>query len=199
MSPFALLFLAIQQRLQAITIDDQPLFKTIDQDLGQLEDNTRGMNRPPVNWPCALIDIDDATYTNVGENSQLGIANICIRIGFPPFSSTEMHVPDTYRNKALYFYDIEQAVITAIQGWAPGTVTITAAQPDADPPVAAVTQNIGDIFGHLIRVRATKEDRNDLLRVRAIMFTLSMDDNSTQNPETFISPITLNLTTQFEP
>ena len=185
-SPFAILFLAIQNRIGAILDgSNNPIFTFINQDLGQLEDASKGINRPPVSWPCALIDIDDSNYKQLGENTQNGSVNICIRIGFPPFSSTEIKVPAAYRNKALYYYDLEYAVVKALHGWSPGVTVI-----DSNGPVTA---DLSDIFGHLIRVRVTKEDRNDLLRVRCIYLTLSMDDHSTQDQITLV-PATLNLT-----
>ena len=175
MSPFALLFLSIQQRLATIVGGDSlPIFKTIDQDLGQLEDASRGLNRPPVNWPCALIDIDDTEFSNISENDQLGRVHICIRIGFPPFSSTELNTPATYKNKALYYYDLEQQVYLTLQGWNPTTVIVD----DIADPV--ITADLSDIFGHFMRQRVTKEDRNDLLRIRQLTFSLTMDDNSAE-------------------
>jgi hypothetical protein len=192
-SPFAILFLAIQQRLAQITTGSPavPVFNFIDQDLGQLEDASKGINRPPVAWPCALIDIDDANYTNMGENVQDAVVNVCLRIGFPPFSSTELNVPAPYRNKALYYYDLEQAVIDTFQGWSATTVIID----DTTSPVT--TADLSDTFGHFIRVRISKEDRNDLLRVRCIMFTLGMTDYSTLEESTFI-PASVNLTTTIQ-
>jgi hypothetical protein len=192
-SPFAILFLAIQPRLAQITTGSPavPVFNFIDQDLGQLEDASKGINRPPVAWPCALIDIDDANYTNMGENVQDAVVNVCLRIGFPPFSSTELNVPAPYRNKALYYYDLEQAVIDTFQGWSATTVIID----DTTSPVT--TADLSDTFGHFIRVRISKEDRNDLLRVRCIMFTLGMTDYSTLEESTFI-PASVNLTTTIQ-
>jgi hypothetical protein len=188
-SPFALLFLAIQKRLgNIIDVNSNGILGTIDQDLGQLEDNSKGMNRPPVTFPCALIDIDDATFQNEGDNAQLAVVNVCIRIGFPPFSSTELKVPPEYKNKALYYYDIEQAIVQAFHGWNPTIVNIDGATTTAD---------LSDIFGHFIRVRVAKEDRNDLLRVRAIMFTLSMNDYSTAIGTTLV-PATPNITETFQ-
>ena len=190
-SPFALLFLAIQQRLASITDNDEKtILGTIDQDLMQLEDASKGLNRPPVSWPCGLIDIDDSTFQNMGENVQSGVVSVCIRIGFPPFSSTELRTPAVYKNKALYYYDLEQAIVEAFHGWSPATVII-------EPAVGstpAITADISNIFGHFIRTRIVKEDRNDLLRVRAIMFTVSMDDYSTQTETTYV-PATISLTT----
>jgi len=190
-SPFAVLFVAIQNRLKSLQIESVQIFKTIEQDFGQLEDASRGINKPPVSWPCALIDIEDATFNQVGQNSELGSVNICIRVGFPPFSSSSSITPAPYRNSALYFYDLEQAIYEAFQGWTPGTVTVD----ETTDPVTTI--NVGDIFGKFIRVRAVTERRLDLIRVRCLYFSLTIDDNTAIQSNIMVSPITLNLTTQF--
>ena len=170
-SPNALLLLAIQAQLAAISLPGSPTgaLGTIDQDLGQLED---GSIRTPASWPCALIDIEDVVFSNTGANGQLGKGTVCIRLGFPPFSSTSFITPAPYRNKALYYYEIEQAVYMAFQGWAPSVITVD----NTTDPVT--TANIGDIWGAFMRIRAVTERRNDVTRVRCIYFQISGDDYS---------------------
>jgi len=178
-SPFAALFIAIQQRLATILdVNSQQAIKFIDQDLSQLEDTAGGYNRPPVSWPCALIDIHDTSFTSYAALVQQGQVGVSIRLGFPPFSSTALQVPVADRNKALYYYDLEQAIVLALHGWTPGTVTI-----DDN----GNTFDLSNIFGDLIRMRAVKEDRNDLLRVRCIYFTLPMEDHSTEEVQQYTS------------
>src|ERR1700678_2992690 len=109
-SPFGMLYLAIQAQLAAVTINDAPAFNFVEQDLGQLE-NPTGPDKYPVAFPCALIDIEDSIYENMGENAQSGVVNICIRLGFNPYSATEANTPAPYRNKALYYYDLEYFTI----------------------------------------------------------------------------------------
>lgn len=192
-SPFSLLFLALQARIAAITTGDPatPAFKFIDQDLGQLEMHN-GDNRPPVLWPCALIDIDEATFENLSDNSQAGVIKVCIRIGFPPYSATSAATPATYRNKALAYYELEQALHTMLHGWYPSIVQVTETE-QAD---------LSDTIGHLIRTTAVTERRSDIIRVRALTYTISMDDYSTQQlptPTPFTpSPATIHLTTTIE-
>ncbi len=82
-SPAANLFLALRT-LIANLADGQgnPYFRYVDQDLGQLE-----MERPPVLWPCVLIDIDEMSFRNMTDAAQLGTVKVVLRLGFPPLGS----------------------------------------------------------------------------------------------------------------
>jgi hypothetical protein len=192
-SPFAVLLIAIQNQLKTINLAGSPTgtFGTNDQDLGQLEDASRGINRPPVSFPCALTDIEDAEFTQLGDNAERGKVNVCIRLGFPPFSNTSSITPAPYRNDALYYYEIEQAVYLAFQGWTPGVTTTD------DTTTPHTTFDLGDIFGKFIRVRAVTERRNDLIRVRALYFTLTIDDYSALQQPTIQNGITTSVTVNF--
>jgi len=152
-SPFGQLFLAVQERIRTLNF-----VRHIDQDLGQLDfyDTV-----PPVTWPCILIDIDEFEFDERGDNSEMGVGAVVIRLGYPPLSSTSTTVPDTFKNKALQFYNWEYIVHKSLQGWRP----------------------IDDIFGALIRKSCATEKREDKLRVRRSVYTIGMDDNSTAWPE----------------
>ena len=78
-----------------------------------------------------------------------------------------------------------------MQGWSPDTVTVD----DTTNPVT--TADLSNIYGHMIRIKAMTEQRSDMIRVRAITYTLSMDDYSTEDTVTY-SPATLNLTDDIE-
>ncbi len=171
-SPFALLFLALQQRIGSIIDPDtsDPLFAFVDQDYGQLEHTISGL--PSVSFPCALIDIESADFDNAAENIQTATLKISIRVGFAPYSSTSGLTPEEWKLRALAFYEQEQALHLALQGWSPGEVTIT-----EDP---LTTADLSDTFGHFIRVHTHSERRVDTLRMRRLTYTLSMQDHTTQ-------------------
>ncbi|MCD6011654.1 MAG: hypothetical protein K0Q79_1516 [Flavipsychrobacter sp.] len=171
-SPFALLFLAMQERIGAIIDPDtsDPLFAFIDQDYGQLERTISGL--PSVSFPCALIDIEDADFDNAGDNTQTATLKISIRVGFAPYSSTSGLTPEEWKLRALAFYEQEQALHLALQGWSPGEVTIT------EEPLA--TADLSDTFGHFIRVHTHSERRVDTLRIRHLTYTIGMQDYSTR-------------------
>jgi len=160
-SLIANLFLAIQTKIAAIQdTDGNPVIKHIDQDLGQMEDHD-GNNRPPVLFPCVLIDIDDIAYKALSGNVQTGKGKIIIRLGHTPYSGSSAAVPTDYKQRAIEFYDTEYALHQALQGFAPF---------DAD------------VFGGLDRVSAVTEKRRDFIRVRQIVYTLSFEDYTVATP-----------------
>ena len=147
-SPFARLFLALQARIA----QQVPNIKHIAQDMGQLS----AKSRPPVSWPCVLIDFEDFRFDNLSENVQLAKGTVVLRLGFNPHSATGKDTPADYREAALAYYDIEWALHKALQGWSPE----------------------GDEYGHLVRTSAATQRRHDGYRVRELSYSISFDDYS---------------------
>jgi hypothetical protein len=146
-----------------------PKLKWIDQDFGQLE---LFEDRPAVSFPCALIDFQNATYSNHAELTQEGDLTVLVRLGFTPFSNSHVGASLAVRKKALEYYEIEQKVFIALQGWSPL----------APGEVAG-----GETYTHpFIRVSATTEQRlsaNNVqdasgIRVRILAFNTTIEDNS---------------------
>src|SRR4051812_48929211 len=98
-SAFANIFLAIQQQIQTAV----PAVRYIDQDLGQLKSNIR----PPVSWPCVLVDFEDFNFENMGENVQIAKGIVVLRLGFAPYSNSSQVAPAPYVQQALGYYDLE--------------------------------------------------------------------------------------------
>jgi len=163
-SPFANIFLALQQRIQT----EVSSITYIDQDLGQLKPNTR----PPVSWPCVLIDFEDFNFDNMGDNVQVANGIVVLRLGFAPYSNTGSATPSPYLEQALGYYDIEWALHQAIQGWSPA-----------------------DDYGHLIRTNALTQKRPDNYRVRELRYSLTFQDYSTKPLRQYV-PATLIVTDQ---
>ena len=185
LSPNANLFLAIQKKIESLVdTNEEKYFRYVAQEMGQME-NHNGNSRPPVSWPCVLIDIDGFTYENMGLNAQTGKGTVTLRLGFPPYSDNSNLAPDTYKEKALYYYDLEQILYTNLQGWVP---TI----PDQEEEL-----QMADIFGHLMRKSSSTEQRNDFIRVRILDFALSIDDHSATHPQQY-APAALNLNVTIE-
>lgn len=159
-SPFARLFLAIQQRIA----QQVPAITHIAQDTGQLSVKSR----PPLSWPCALIDFDEFTFNDLAQNVQLAKGIVIIRLGFAPHSPTGLDTPPDFREAALSYYDIEWALHRALHGWSPD----------------------GDEYGHLTRATASTQCRHDSYRVRELSYTISFDDYSTK-PGTHFAPADL--------
>lgn len=148
-SPFAQIFLALQQHIAT----NAAAIKYTDQDLGQLKPGSR----PPVSWPCVLIDFEDFNFSDLGQNVQAATGVVVIRLGFQPISNSSQATPTAYLQQAIGYYDIEWALHTALQGWSPG-----------------------DAFGRFCRVSAGTQKRNDSYRVREIRYSLAFEDYSTQ-------------------
>jgi hypothetical protein len=193
-SIYAKLFLAIQQRI--LTIQDansNALLRYVAQDVGQLEYYIAGNGgKPPVSWPCALIDISDVRYTDMSDNCQMGTATVIIRLGFPPLEGTASDViSQKYRQKALYYYEIEAAVQQVLHGWRPDTVDIMNSAEDIE------TLDLTAVFGALSRVSASTETREDFIRVRVLNYTIGLEDMSLATQYITV-PVTLDLTVDFE-
>jgi hypothetical protein len=153
-SPFANLYLKIVSRLEA----EVPELKFIDQDLGQLENYEI---RPAVEFPCALIDVDDFDFTDAGNfTTQIGNGLLVIRLGVGAWSPSNNLAPNDVRLKALNYYEIEQKIHVALHGWS------------------------NDGFAKLRRKKAKKEERNDNIRVRVISYAVTIQDETTKPTRT---------------
>ena len=145
-SPFGNIYLKVQQR---ITAEVPELY--VDQDLGQLDHYDI---RPAVSFPCALLDVDDFTFTDNGNNTQQGIGMLKIRLAVAAYSPSNNLAPNEVKLKALGYYDIEQKIQKALQGWK------------------------GEGFSRLLRAKAKTELRNDNIRVRQIAYSVFISDDS---------------------
>ena len=152
-SPFANLFLAIRKQI----IDNVTSIVHIDQDLGQLSGKNAAM-RPPVNFPCVLIDFEDFNFTNLANNVQASVGTVVLKLCFAPYSNSTQATPKTYLNNAISFYDIEYTLHLAMQGWTPA----------------------GDEYGSLNRIKASTQKNTDIYRVREIRYNIAFDDYSTK-------------------
>lgn len=141
------IFLTVLTRLKT----EVPALKWIDQDYGQLEFYE---NRPNVDFPCCLIDIDDGTFSNNGEFSQACDGILIIRLGLPSYSQTNSITPLPVIEKALEYYNLEHTVNKALHGFQ------------------------SQYFSTLTRLKADKEKRNDNLRVRVMRYALNYIDNT---------------------
>jgi len=143
-APFTEILLAIQARVA----EKVPAIRYVDQDLGQLN-----QPRPPVSWPCLLVDMEKFNYDNLAGNVQTALGTVVFRLGFPAASPSASLVNDETKTRALAFYDLEAELYRALQGWAPITTT-----------------------GKFSRQTTTTQHRRDALRVREMTFTLSFED-----------------------
>jgi len=141
------MYLNIIQQL----VDNCPNIKYFDMDLGQLEHYNE---RPAVSLPCGLIDFDEIAFEHNGDNYQTGEGILQIRIAHQPYSASNSLAPEEVREKALDYFEHEQAIYLALQGFSAGEMR------------------------DLNRVSTRTEKRNDTLRVRTIKFRFGLIDES---------------------
>lgn len=148
-SLFAQLFLALQDKIKT----EIPEIKWIDQEFGQLEEETM---RPPVLFPCVLIDFNSTDYEQMNQNRQQANITFTLRLAFPAFTSAASVVPQTQKELALQYYELEQLLFECVQGF----------------DFNALTQGA-------TRTNITTEGRkDDNLRVRVMTFTDFTEDAS---------------------
>ncbi len=165
-SPFAILYNQVVLRLKV----KAPTLQYIEQDFQQLENYEM---RPPVKWPCALIEVDNFSFTDAGnELKQMATGILQVRIGQVAYSPSSGYSVQQIRDKALAFYKTEQEVYAALHGWNPAG------------------------FGKLLRRAAATEARNDDLRVRVLRFEVSFEDTTNARARTQLSTPTPNISTK---
>jgi len=84
----------------------------IDVDFGQLS-----VENPPVDFPCALIDIRSAAHTDTSDNGQITNARVMISVAFSVLGPSDHGAPAELRAKAMDHYRILQEVYVALQGF----------------------------------------------------------------------------------
>ena len=141
--------LAVQNRLTAKV----PAIKWIDQDLGQLEFYS---GKPPVLFPCILLDIVDVQYTDNSLNSQIATATLEVRLAVTSYDHSAHITPLNRTERALEYYNLEHLVNQALHGWCDG-----------------------NYFAPLSRKSSQTEKREDALRVRPLRYEFAfMDDTA---------------------
>ena len=138
----------IQQRLA----DQVPALKYIDQDWGQLDYYSPN---PPVKWPCALVDIVQAQFTNTGGGGQLGMVQVKVRVGDLQLSPSSTKAPAAARAAALSIWEVLKDLHKALHGWAGHRH-----------------------YSKLIRTAQQRIRREDGVRIYEITYTTQITDNS---------------------
>lgn len=96
---------AIADRLAA----EVPELRFIDVDLEQL-----GNENPPVDFPCALVDVASIDYE--GASTQTAEAEINITVGFNVLAPSSHHSAEC-RDAAMAHYDILDKIAEALHGF----------------------------------------------------------------------------------
>jgi hypothetical protein len=102
----------IIQNVQDRLAQDVPALKYVDQDWGQMD----FYPNPPVKYPCALIDIQSAQYSNTGNFIQQGTAVVVIRLFDLKLSNSSQKAPDNQKENAKKIWQLIEDVNRALHG-----------------------------------------------------------------------------------
>lgn len=96
-------------------LDTALSLKWVDEDKGQMN-----FERPPVLFPCALVDIQITNAEKMGGKLLRCDALVTVRMGFDFTGNTSTKTPAEARAKSLEYYDIVEEVKKKLNGWSGG-------------------------------------------------------------------------------
>ncbi|MDR1199042.1 MAG: hypothetical protein LBK94_08560 [Prevotellaceae bacterium] len=109
---FSKLYLDMQSRIKEAV----PEIEWIEQDFGQ---DVFDEWAPNVAFPAVLIDFPSTVYSEIGNVNQSAEATVALRLLFAPFSQSYEDAPLEVREDALQFFEMENKLVNALQGWVP--------------------------------------------------------------------------------
>jgi hypothetical protein len=150
----------IQNRLAAAAMPGghaQPrkndrLFEYVDLDWGQCDFYAGQM--PPVKFPCALLDINAATYGNEGRGVQIGTLTVQVRIIDMVLSNSSAHAPAGQRTKAARMFALLNETNRLLHGFN------------------------GEGYGPMTKQTLSRAKRRDGLKEYALTFSVQLADSS---------------------
>jgi hypothetical protein len=75
-------------------------FRSVDENWGQLT-----FEQPPVAWPCALVDVEEITYTSPSRGSQRGEGCITVTVADMMLTALPNHATQVKRTPPLVLLD----------------------------------------------------------------------------------------------
>ena len=88
----------------------------VDENWGQLDYYD---TRPPAKWPCALITINDGTFSSIGGNMQQGVITLDIAVADLKLTNTSFKSP----NKPWGIWNIVEKIHKKLHGWRPSATS----------------------------------------------------------------------------
>ncbi|MDR0295161.1 MAG: hypothetical protein LBH91_03085 [Prevotellaceae bacterium] len=128
------------------------LFEYVDLDWGQVDFYTGQM--PPVKFPCALLDINAATYSNEGRLVQIGIVTVQVRILDLVLSNSGAMAPDGQRAKAARMFSLLSETNRLLHGFH------------------------GEGYGRLTKQGLSRMKRRDGLKEFVLTYSVQLTDSS---------------------
>jgi hypothetical protein len=142
-----------QERIKAAVA----AIKHVDENWGQLD-----LYGPqiPVKWPCALIDINQAQFSNIGKdikaqpvNRQQGTVVLEITVADVKLTNSSGRAPQVQKQPAYRIWQIVNDIHKAVQGWKPD-----------------------EMAGGLIRVGLSKIRRDDGVQEVRVLYSTGLND-----------------------
>jgi hypothetical protein len=159
----------IIQNVQDRLTQDVPALKYVDQDWGQMD----FFPGPPVKFPCALIDVQSAQYTNNGNFIQQGTAMVVIRLFDIKLSNSSQAAPAGQKENAKKIWQLIEDVNKALHG-----------------------QNfLQEGYGLPVRTQMRRTKRNDGCYQTELYYTVQFTDTTCQPELTPVSPVAPELKT----
>ena len=135
----------------------------IDEDWGQLDYYA---SDAPVKWPCALITVTQAQWSNKGRLTQTGIADVSIRFADLKLSNTNPKASDSQRAAANNIFDVMTDSFASLHGWTADSAN-----------------------GPFTRTLTRKVNREDGIREFEVIYSVQLHDENAK-PKTFAFAMT---------
>lgn len=132
--------------------------KQVSEDWGQLN-----FEQPPVNFPCALIDLGGVEYTSSGRNIQQADAILNITVADIRYNGISANMPKNIQDKAFEIFQIIEDVNKTLHGHG------------------------GEIYSRLCRISLKKIPREDAIREFVLSYRFGYTDISAAPVTTKIS------------
>lgn len=146
---------SILKAIQKQVSEGVPAIQYTDENWGQLD--LYGTNIP-VKWPCVLIDLNGAQYSDIGQisnelprNRQEGTMQIEVTVGAQKLTNTSFNAPKIQKEYGYEIWEIVEDVHKHLQGFRPGQNT-----------------------GKLIRTQMGKVRRDDGVQEVRIIYSLGI-------------------------
>ena len=128
-------------------------------------------DHPPVKFPCALVDITSASFSNAGNKLQEGNVSIVITVA-DMSNLVSRKAPTEMKMRALKIYDIVKDINKALHGWSGNNA-----------------------YAKLMRTSYAKSTREDGARLHTVTYTTTCWDNSAQTEQNaVVNEIEINQT-----
>lgn len=137
------------------------------EDWGQLDFYNE---RPPVNFPCVLIDIEEAQFSDLTRKAQRGDAMLTIRVAhYDPVNLSAL-APD--REKSFRMFALLRLIYARLQGLS------------------------GEEFSGLTRTSLRRAKREDTIREYVMQFRFGGTDNAAFKPRIKAEGVEVGITTK---